>query len=72
VSGQFAYGFWTELHVADVFNRQAYHHHRGSQRKSLKGDVLPANALDADLGTTRQASALNTHPEITHHSGTRH
>jgi len=53
-------------------NRQAYRQHHGSQRKSSKADILPANAYDADLGTTRRASALNPHEEETHHSRTRH
>jgi len=53
-------------------NRQAYPQHHGSQRKSWKANVVPANAYDADLGTKRRASALNTHEEVTHNSRTRH
>jgi hypothetical protein len=53
-------------------NRQAYRQHHVSQRKSSKAEVLPANAYDADLRTTRRASALNTHKEVTHHNRTRH
>jgi len=52
-------------------NHQAYRQHHGSQRKSLKADVLPANAYYADLRTTRRASALHTHEEVTQHSRTR-
>jgi hypothetical protein len=51
---------------------QVYHQHHGSQWKSSKADSLPAYASDADLQTTRRASALNTHEEVTHHTRTRH
>ena len=53
-------------------NRTASRQHHGSQQQSSKADVPPANAYDADLRTTRRASALNTHEEVTNHSRTRH
>jgi len=60
----------TAIQVAED-NRQAYHQHHGSQRKSAKAEVQPANAYDADLRTTRRTSAPNTH-EVTHRSRTGH
>jgi len=53
-------------------NRQVYRQHNGFQLKCLKADALPAYAYNTDLRTTRRASALNTHQEVTHHSRTRH
>jgi len=53
-------------------NRQAYCQHHGLQRKILMADILPANAYNADLGTVRRASALNTHEEVTHNGRTWH
>jgi len=53
-------------------HRQAHRQHHGSQEKSSKADVLPADAYDADIRTTRRASALNTHEDVTHCSRTRH
>ena len=44
----------------------------GCQQKSSNADVLPANAYDVDLWTTRREVALNTHVEVTHHCRTRH
>jgi len=61
----------TANQAAEV-NCQAYRQHHGSQRKSSKADILPANAYNADLRTTRRASALNTHKVVTHRSRTRH
>ena len=43
-----------------------------SMEISSNAYFLPANASDADLQTTRRASALNTHEEVTHHGRTRH
>jgi len=60
----------TANQAAEV-NPHAYRQHHGSQRKSSKADILPANAYDADLQTKRRASALNTHEEVTHHSRAR-
>jgi len=53
-------------------NRQVYRQYHGSQRQSSKADILPTNAYNADLETTRQDSSLNTHEEVTHHSRTSH
>jgi hypothetical protein len=53
-------------------NGDTYHQHDGSQWKTSKVNVLPANAYDRDLRTTMLVSALNTHDEVTHLSRTRH
>jgi len=61
----------TATHAAED-NAEAYHQHHGSPRESSIANILPANAYDAHFRTTRRASGLNTHEEVTHRSRTRH
>jgi len=50
----------TAIQVAED-NRQAYRPHRGTERKSLKANILLANAYNTDLWTGKRSSALNPH-----------
>jgi len=61
-----------KINLTAQVNRQAYRQQHRSQKKSSKDDVPPAYAFDADGRTTRPASDLDTHEQVTHHSRTRH